>query len=72
MLSAFFWGFIATTSLILGGIFGSWFKIGRRPLGLIMAFGSGVLVIAVAGWVVSRVLQEITCREGTLLSTVSM
>jgi len=47
MLNAFFWGFIATTSLILGGAIGSRLKIGRKTLGLIMAFGAGVLVIAV-------------------------
>lgn len=47
MLNAFFWGFIATTSLIIGGSLGSRVRIGRRTLGLIMAFGAGVLVIAV-------------------------
>lgn len=48
MLNAFIWGFIATISLILGGFIGAWFKIGRRTLGLIMAFGAGVLISAVA------------------------
>ncbi|HNS47687.1 MAG TPA: hypothetical protein PKH94_10635, partial [Bacteroidales bacterium] len=47
MLNAFFWGFVATTSLIIGGSLGSRVRIGRRTLGLIMAFGAGVLVIAV-------------------------
>jgi len=48
MVNAFVWGFIATISLILGGFIGAWFKIGSRPLGLIMAFGAGVLISAVA------------------------
>jgi zinc transporter, ZIP family len=48
MLNSFLWGLLATSSLILGGFIGAWFKIGRRPLGLIMAFGAGVLISAVA------------------------
>jgi len=48
MISAFFWGFIATFSLFIGGLIGILFKIGKRPLGLIMAFGAGVLLSAVA------------------------
>lgn len=39
MLNAFFWGLIATASLVLGGAIGSRLKIGRRALGLVMAFG---------------------------------
>jgi ZIP family zinc transporter len=48
MLSAFMWGFVATSSLILGGILGSWLTLSRRTLGIIMAFGAGVLISAVA------------------------
>jgi zinc transporter, ZIP family len=48
MLNSFLWGLLATSSLVLGGFIGAWFKIGRRPLGLIMAFGAGVLISAVA------------------------
>lgn len=48
MLNSFIWGLIATSSLILGGFIGAWFKIRRKPLGLIMAFGAGVLISAVA------------------------
>lgn len=42
------WGFIAASSLIFGGLLTFWFKIGSRMLGLIMAFGAGVLISAVA------------------------
>ena len=48
MVNAFLWGFLATFSLALGGLIGILFKIGKRPLGLIMAFGAGVLFSAVA------------------------
>jgi ZIP family zinc transporter len=48
MTQAFFWGIIASISLTLGGVIGIIFKIGKRPLGLIMSFGAGVLFSAVA------------------------
>jgi zinc transporter, ZIP family len=48
MLHAFLWGLLATISLTLGGLIGTMFKIGKRPLGLIMAFGAGVLIAAVS------------------------
>jgi ZIP family zinc transporter len=48
MLNALFWGVVATSSLILGGLLGSWFSFGKRTLGLIMAFGAGVLISAVS------------------------
>jgi ZIP family zinc transporter len=48
MLNALFWGAIASSSLILGGLIASWFTLGRRTLGIIMAFGAGALICAVA------------------------
>ena len=48
MWNAFYWGLIATSSLVIGGFIGTRFKIGNKPLGLIMAFGAGVLISAVA------------------------
>jgi ZIP family zinc transporter len=48
MSSAFLWGLIATSSLVLGGLLASWLTLGKRTLGAIMAFGSGVLFSAVA------------------------
>ena len=48
MAEAFFWGAIAASSLLLGGVMAIWLPIGSRTLGLIMAFGSGVLISAVA------------------------
>ena len=48
MLTAFGWGFLAGSSLILGGLVALWLPIGTRLLGLVMAFGSGVLISAVS------------------------
>jgi ZIP family zinc transporter len=48
MISAFVWGFGAAASLIVGALLAMYMKISRRTLGLIMAFGVGVLISAVA------------------------
>ncbi len=57
MLNAFLWGFVATASLIVGGLLGSYVTIGRRTLGVIMAFGAGVLFSAVAYELVFESIQ---------------
>lgn len=62
MLNAFFWGLVATASLVLGGAIGSRLKIGRRALGLVMAFGAGVLLIAVA-WELTY--EAVTLAKGS-------
>jgi len=48
MLNAFLWGIVATSSLILGGLIASRFSLGKRTLGIIMAFGAGTLISAVS------------------------
>jgi len=48
MIAAFAWGFGAAASLILGGLISLRFHISRKALGLVMAFGVGVLLSAVA------------------------
>jgi len=48
MASAFFWGLVAASSLVVGGLLASWMSLGKRTLGLIMGFGAGVLVSAIA------------------------
>ena len=48
MLGAFAWGFLAASSLIVGGAVALRYRIDDRALGLVMAFGSGVLISAVA------------------------
>ena len=57
MGSAFFWGFVAASSLLIGGLLGSFVKIGERTLGLIMSFGAGVLISATAYELVFEAVQ---------------
>ena len=48
MGAAFGWGMVAASSLVIGAIVALLFRIGLRTIGLIMAFGAGVLISAVA------------------------
>ena len=48
MGAAFGWGLLAASSLLIGGLLALRLRVGDRPLGLIMAFGAGVLISAVA------------------------
>jgi len=48
MFKAMLWGLLATSSLVVGGSLGLWVNFSRRTLGIIMAFGAGVLLSAVA------------------------
>jgi zinc transporter, ZIP family len=45
---SFAWGAFAASSLLIGGLIAMWLKISIRWIGLIMAFGSGVLISAVS------------------------
>jgi ZIP family zinc transporter len=62
MLDAFLWGLLATSSLVLGGLIGSFIDLGKRTLGLIMAFGAGVLISAVA---YELVFEAVSTGKGT-------
>lgn len=48
MLEAFLWGIVASSSLVIGGALALRFSISTRALGLVMAFGAGVLISSVA------------------------
>ena len=48
MLAAFGWGFLAAATLIVGGAYALRWRVGDRALGIVMAFGSGVLISSVA------------------------
>jgi zinc transporter, ZIP family len=48
LAEAFGWGILASSSLVIGAIVALVFRIGLRAIGLIMAFGAGVLISAVA------------------------
>jgi zinc transporter, ZIP family len=57
MGESFAWGIFAASSLVLGGLLALWVPIGRRTLGLVMAFGSGVLISAVAFELVNEAFE---------------
>ena len=48
MLAAFLWGLFAASSLVIGGVVALRIPIPPRALGLVMAFGAGVLISAAA------------------------
>lgn len=48
MLEATFWGFVGGAALIVGAVLGLLRDVPRRVIGLVMAFGAGVLVSALA------------------------
>jgi zinc transporter, ZIP family len=48
LTAAFFWGALAASSLLIGGVLALRFRISGRLLGLVMGFGAGVLISAVA------------------------
>ena len=48
MWASFGWGTLAASSLVIGAIVALRFRIGLRVIGLIMGFGAGVLISAVA------------------------
>jgi zinc transporter, ZIP family len=62
--ASFAWGFLAAASLIVGGAVALRWSIGEQTLGLVMAFGSGVLISAVA----FELVQEAWDREGGRIS----
>jgi zinc transporter, ZIP family len=48
MLEAATWGLIAASSLVIGSLLTFWLKPGRKIIGLIMGFGAGALISAIA------------------------
>jgi ZIP family zinc transporter len=48
MGAAFGWGLISASSLVIGSLVAIWLHLSLRVIGLIMAFGAGVLISAVA------------------------
>jgi zinc transporter, ZIP family len=57
MLEAFLWGAIASSSLLLGGLIALRRPVGRLVLGLVMAFGAGVLISALAFELVAEAFE---------------
>ena len=48
MAASFGWGTLAASSLVIGALIALRFNIGLRAIGLIMGFGSGVLISALS------------------------
>jgi zinc transporter, ZIP family len=48
VLEAAWWGFVGGAALLIGALMGLYLKVGLRVIGLVMAFGAGVLISAVA------------------------
>jgi zinc transporter, ZIP family len=48
VLAAAWWGFVGGMALLLGGLVGTYMRPSQRLIGLIMAFGAGVLISALA------------------------
>jgi ZIP family zinc transporter len=48
MLEAALWGFVASGALLIGAAIGIWARIPRRIVALVMGFGAGALISAVA------------------------
>ena len=66
MGEAFLWGLVAGSSLVIGGAMARRLPISRRLLGLIMAFGAGVLISAVAFELVHEA-SETSAGEGGVM-----
>jgi ZIP family zinc transporter len=64
VLEAVLWGGLASASLLVGAGIALVVPVGRRTLGLIMAFGSGVLISAVA---YDLVADAYTISDGTAI-----
>jgi ZIP family zinc transporter len=53
---AFLYGLVGASSLVIGALYALWRPIPRTPLGLIMAFGAGILLSSVAYELVGEAL----------------
>jgi len=65
--ASFGWGLLAASSLVIGGALALVFRIGLRTIGLVMGFGAGVLISAVAFDLVEEAAGK-TSGSGALLA----
>ena len=71
MSAAFAWGFLAASSLILGGLIALRLPISKFALGIIMAFGAGVLISAVAYDLVQEAFETSAGSGGVALGLLA-
>ena len=57
MAEAFLWGFVGAASMMIGAVLAIVRPPGRRLLGLILGFGAGVLISALAFELVGRAVD---------------
>jgi ZIP family zinc transporter len=67
MSEALFWGLVASSSLVLGGLIGMYVHMSPRWIGVIMAFGAGVLISAVAYELVGEAVDTAAGGGGVAL-----
>ena len=58
MLEAGFWGLVGASSLVIGAALGLWLRIPHRIVALIMGFGAGALVSALAFDLTAEAFEE--------------
>jgi ZIP family zinc transporter len=58
MLEAGFWGLVGGSTLVLGAALGLWLPISKRVVALIMGFGAGALVSALAFDLTAEAFEE--------------
>ena len=69
MGAAFGWGLLAVSSLVIGAVIALGFHIRFRVTGLIMGFGAGVLISAVAFDLVEEASEK-TSGHGCVVSGI--
>ena len=63
---SFGWGLLAGSSLVVGAVIAFLFRIPLRVIGLIMGFGAGVLISAVAFDLVDEAVDKSLGKDGTV------
>ncbi|HWM03380.1 MAG TPA: ZIP family zinc transporter [Actinophytocola sp.] len=67
MGAAFAWGLISASSLVIGSLVAIWLHISLRAIGLVMGFGAGVLISAVAFDLVEEAAEKSSGHAGVAL-----
>ena len=71
MREAFLWGFVGGSSLVIGGVIARRVSLTARHVGLIMAFGAGVLISAVAYELVQEAFETSAGDGGIALGLLA-
>ena len=67
MGEAFAWGLVSSSSLVIGSLVAIWLHISLRAIGLVMGFGAGVLISAVAFDLVEEAAEKSSGHVGVAL-----